>query len=138
MTTKINKDRYNALRWAVAYALKDMDVELYENGTVFGSGILRWDVNWCALGDKTPAEAVKFAEDLNRAADMAEALNEMNLEMVWDDDEALNALIAEDREEASHRYMNFKMMIVDQLTEITALDPVSYDRLYELLDDYTI
>lgn len=138
MTIKINKDRYNALRWAVAYALKDMDVNLYENGTDFGSGVLRWDVNWSALGDKTPAEAVKFAEDLNRAADMAEALNEMNLEMLWDDDEALNSLLTEDREEASRRYMNFKMMIVDQLTEITALDPVSYDRLYELLDDYTI
>lgn len=138
MTTKINKDRYNALRWAVAYALKDMDVDLYENGTDFGEGTLRWDVNWSALGDKTPAEAESFAECLKMAADMAEALNEMQLEMSWEDDEALNALIAEDREEASRRFTNFKMMIVDQLTEITALDPASYDRLYELMTDYTI
>lgn len=138
ITVKVNKDRYNALRWAVAYALKDMDVDLYENGTVFGSGVLRWDVNWSALGDKTPAEAEFFAECLKMAADMAEALNDMNMEMVWENDEALNSLITEDREEASRRLMNFKMMIVDQLTEITALDPVSYDRLYELMTDYTI
>lgn len=138
MTTKINKDRYNALRWAVAYVLRDMDVELYENGTSFGEGVMRWDVNWFALGDKTPAEAKSFAKDLRVAAGMAEALNDMKLEMVWDDDEALNALIDENREEASHRFTNFKMMIVDQLIEITVLDPDSYDRLYELMTDYTI
>lgn len=138
MTTKINKDRYNALRWAVTYALKDMDVNLYEHGTDFGKGEMRWDVNWSALGNKTPAEAVKFAENLKMAADMAEALNEMHMEMVWEDDEALNALIIEDREEAIRRWDNFKMMIVDQLYEITALDPESYDRLYELMTDYTI
>ena len=81
---------------------------------------------------------MKFAEDLKTAADMAEALNEMRLEIAWEDDESLNALIAEDREEASRRFTNFKMMIVDQLAEITALDPASYDRLYELMIDYTI
>lgn len=138
MTTKINKDRYNALRWAVAYALKDMDVELYENGTTFGEGEMRWEVNWSALGSTTPAEAVKFAENLKMAAGMAEALNEMHMEMVWEDDEALEALIDEDREEALRRFENFKMLIVDQLHEITALDPASYDRLYELMTDYTI
>ena len=137
-TVKVNKDRYNALRWAVTYALKDMNVNLYEHGTDFGKGEMRWDVNWSALGNKTPAEALKFAEDLKMAADMAEALNEMHMEMVWDDDEALNTLIYEDREEAICRWDNFKMLVVDQLYAITALDPKSYDRLYELMTDYTI
>lgn len=137
-TVKVNKDRYKALKWAVTYALKDMNIDLYETGIAFGSEVMRWAVNWSALGDKTPAEAGKFAEDLNRAADMAEALNEMDLGMVWENDEGLNALLIEDMEEASRRLMNFKMMIVDQLTEITALDPASYDRLYELMTDYTI
>lgn len=137
-TVKVNIDRYNSLILAVAYALKDMDVDLCEYGTDSCGGTLRWDVNWSALGSKTPAEAVKFAEDLRVAANMAEALNDMHMEMVWENDEALNSLIAEDREEASRRLMNFKWKIVDQLTEITALDPASYDRLYELMDDYTI
>lgn len=138
MTTKINKDRYKALRHAVEYVLKDMSMDLYKQGTTFGEGEMRWDVNWSALGSKTPAEAVKFAEDLKMAAGMAEALNEMHLEMVWEDDEALEALIDEDREEALRRWDNFKMLIVDQLHEITALNPASYERLYELMTDYTI
>lgn len=124
--TKVNKDRYNALRWAVEYAMRDMNVELCENGTSFGEGVMRWDANW------TQAEAAKLAEDLKMAEGVAEALNEMNLELVCEDDEALNALIAEDREEASRRFTNFKMMLVDKLHEIygiTTLDPESYDRL---------
>ena len=138
MAIKINKDRYNALSWAVGYVLKDVSVDLYEHGRRFGEGELRWEVNWSALGSTTPSEAVKFAENLKMAAGMAEALNEMHMEMVWEDDEALNALIAENREEALNRWENFKMLIVDQLYEITALDPASYDRLYELMTDYTI
>lgn len=138
MTIKINKDRYNALRDAVEYSLKDMSMDLYEHGTTFGEGGMRWEVNWSALGSTTPAEAVKFAEDLKMAAGMAEALNEMHMEMVWEDDEALEALIAENREEALRRWDNFKMLIVDQLHEITALNPASYDRMYELMTEYTI
>lgn len=138
MTIRVNKDRYNALSWAVGYVLKDVSVDLYENGRRFGEGELRWEVNWSALGSTTPSEAIKFAENLKMAAGMAEALNEMHLEMVWEDDEALEALIDEDREEALRRWDNFKMMIVDQLHEITALDPSSYDRLYELMTEYTI
>ena len=72
------------------------------------------------------------------AAGMAEALNEMHMEMVWEDDEALEALIAENREEALRRFDNFKMLIVDQLHEITAPNPASYDRMYELMTEYTI
>lgn len=138
MTIKINKDRYNALRDAVEYVLKDVSVDLYEHGTTFGEGEMRWEVNWSALGSTTPSEAVKFAENLKMAAGMAEALNEMHLEMVWEDDEALNALIAEDREEALRRWDNFEMLIVGQLYEITVFDPASYDRMYELLTEYTI
>lgn len=138
MTIRVNKDRYDALRDAVEYALKDMSMDLYEHGTTFGEGEMRWEVNWSALGSKTPAEAVKFAEDLKMAAGMAEALNEMHMERVWEDDEALEALFAEDREEALRRWENFEMLIVDQLHEITALDPASYSRLYELMTDYTI
>ena len=72
------------------------------------------------------------------AAGMAEALNEMHLEKVWEDDEALDALIAKDREEALRRWEDFEMLIVDQLHEITTLKPSSYDGLYELLTEYTI
>ena len=138
MTIKINKDRYNALRDAVEYVLKDVSVDLYEHGTTFGKGEMRWEVNWSALGSTTPSEAVKFAENLKMAAGMAEALNEMHMEMIWEDDEALNALIAEDREEALRRWDNFEMLIVGQLYEITVFDPASYDRMYELLTEYTI
>lgn len=136
-TVKINKDRYNALRWAISYSLRDKDMSIYENNSCFDEK-LEWNVNWCALGNTSPAETVKFAEDLQKAAEMADALNEMMLEVTWDDDEALNALIAEDREEASHRFMNFKMMVAEQLQQITALDPASFDPLYELLTTYTI
>lgn len=138
MTIRINKDRCRALSWAIGYVLKDVHVDLYENGRRFGEEEMRWDVNWSALGSTTPAEAVKFAEDLKMAAGMAEALNDMHLEKVWEDDEALNALIDKDREEALRRWENFEMLIVDQLHEITALDPASYDGLYELLAEYTI
>ena len=72
------------------------------------------------------------------AAGMAEALNDMHLEKVWEDDEALNALIDKDREEALRRWEDFEMLIVDQLHETTALNPASYDGLYELLTEYTI
>ena len=138
MTIEINKDRYDALSWAVGYVLKDVSVDLYEHGRRFGEGELRWEVNWGALGSTTPSEAVKFAEDLKMAAGMAEALNDMHLEKVWEDDEALEALIAKDREEALRRWDDFEMLIVEQLHEITALNPASYDGLYELLTEYTI
>lgn len=137
-TIRINKDRHDALRDAVAYVLKDMPISLYESVARFGKETIRWKVNWSALGSTTPAEAAKFAEDLKMVADMAEALNELNLELVWEDDEALCALIAEDREEAFRRWENFQLMIVDQLYEITALNPASYDRLCELLTEHTI
>ena len=138
MTIRVNKDRCRALSWAIGYVLKDMSIDLYENGRRFGEGEMHWEVNWSALGSTTPAEAVKFAEDLKMAAGMAEALNEMHLEKVWEDDEALDALIAKDREEALRRWDDFEMLIVDQLHEITALNPESYDGLYELLTEYTI
>lgn len=137
-TIRINKDRYNALRWAVAYALKDMHVDLYEHGTGLGEKTLRWDVNWCALGNTSPAETMKFAEDLKVAAEAADALNEMSLEVVWESDEALNKLFEENMKEARRRYTNFKMMVAKQLEQITTLDPASFDPLYELLIDYTI
>ena len=138
MTIRVNKDRCRALNWAIGYVLKDMSIDLYENGKRFGEGELHWDVNWSALGSTAPAEAVKFAEDLKMAAGMAEALNDMHLEQVWEDDEALEALIAKDREEALRRWDDFEMLIVDQLHEITTLDPASYDGLCELLTEYTI
>lgn len=138
MTIRVNKDRCRALSWAIGDVLKDVSIDLYENGRRFGEGEMRWDVNWSALGSTTPAEAVKFAEDLKMAAGMAEALNDMHLEKVWEDDEALNSLIDKDREEALRRWENFEMLIVDQLHEITALNPESYDGLYELMTDYTI
>lgn len=138
MTIRVNKDRCRALSWAIGDVLKDVSIDLYENGRRFGEGEMRWDVNWSALGSTTPAEAVKFAEDLKMAAGMAEALNDMHLEKVWEDDEALNSLIDKDREEALRRWENFEMLIVDQLHEITALNPESYDGLYELLTEYTI
>ena len=138
MTIRVNKDRCRALNWAIGYVLKDMSIDLYENGRRFGEGEMHWDVNWSALGSTAPSEAVKFAEDLKMAAGMAEALNDMHLEMVWEDDEALNTLIDEDREEALRRWEDFEMLIVDQLHEITALNPASYDGLYELLTEYTI
>ena len=138
MTIRVNKDRCRALSWAIGYVLKDMSIDLYEYGKRFGEGELYWDVNWSALGSTTPTEAVKFAEDLKMAAGMAKALNDMHLERVWEDDEALEALIAKDREEALRRWEDFEMLIVDQLHEITALNPASYGRLYELLTEYTI
>ena len=138
MTIRVNKDRCRALSWAIGDVLKGVSIDLYENGRRFGEGEMHWEVNWSALGSTTPAEAVKFAEDLKMAAGMAEALNDMHLEKVWEDDEALNALIDKDREEALRRWENFEMLIVDQLHEITALDPSSYERLYELLTEYTI
>lgn len=138
MTIRVNKDRCRALSWAIGDVLKGVSIDLYENGRRFGEGEMRWEVNWSALGSTTPAEAVKFAEDLKMAAGMAEALNDMHLEKVWEDDEALNTLIDKDREEALRRWENFEMLIVDQLHEITALNPTSYERLYELLTEYTI
>ena len=136
-TVKINKDRYNALRWAVNHSLRDKDMNIYENNPCFDEK-LEWSVNWCALGNTSPAETVRFAEDLQKAAEMADALNEMMLEVVWEDDEALNKLIEEDMKEARRRYTNFKMKVAEQLQQITALDPRTFEPLYELLTDYTI
>lgn len=136
-TVKINKDRYNALRWAINYSLRDKDMDVCENNPCFDDK-LEWSVNWCALGNTSPAETVRFAEDLQKAAEMADALNEMRLEVVWEGDEALNKLIEENMKEARRRYTNFKMMVAEQLQQITALDPASFDPLYELLTDHTI
>lgn len=136
-TVKINKDRYNALRWAINYSLRDKDMDLYDSSSPFEEK-LEWSVNWCALGNTSPADTVRFAEDLQKAAEMADALNEMMLEVVWEDDEALNKLIEEDMKEARRRYTNFKKMVADQLEQITALDPRTFEPLYELLIDYTI
>lgn len=138
MTTVINKDRYNALNWAVNYFLLEKDVDLYENGSSFSSSKIHWDVNWKAIGNTTPSSARQFAEDLQKAANMAEALNEMNLSLVWEDDEDLNALAAKNRQKAICRYNDFRMMLVDQLDVITTLDSASCDGLYELLTNYTI
>lgn len=139
-TVKVNKDRYNALRWAVSHVWQDKHVSLYETESYFEEGnTMNWAVNWCCLGDRTPAETLEFAENLKAASTMAAALNDMNLTLDWEkEDEYLRDILAIDTEKARIKYNNLKMMIVEQLEQITDTDPASYEGLYELLGDYEV
>ena len=125
MTIKINKDKYNALRWAVSYVTTDKHVDLYENGLTFGDESLNWSVNWSALGDTAPAEAMKFADDVKAVAHLGEVLNTMELKLVWEDDENLHTLMNSDPDRAKKGWANYKQLLIDELKRLMDSDKPS-------------
>ena len=136
--TKINRNRYDALRSAVAYRFCDTNVKVYESGTTFDEDVLRWTVNWSAIGDQPTSVVREFIEELEDAARIADALNEMNLALEYEADQQLAELLEGDREEASRRWVKFKMEVARALDDITVLDPSTLDTLYDLLIDHQI
>ena len=122
MAIVINKDKYNALRWAVSYVTADKHVDLYENSLVFGAESLKWSVNWSALGDTDPAEAIKFADDVKAVANLGEVLNIMELKLVWEGDENLQALMNSDPDRAKQGWENYKQLLTDELKRLMDSD----------------
>ena len=126
MTTTINKDKFNALRWALSRATEDMYVNLYDKSLVLDADKLEWVVNWSALGDTDPDAAIKFANDVKAAAQLCKTLNDMDLKLVWEDDENLKALLEADPAKAKQGWINYKQLILDELKALLDSDKPSF------------
>lgn len=105
-TIKLNRVKENALRRAVNEILKDTDVELYANDLFTENHVVKWEVNWKAIGNVDPESARKMAEDLNKAAKLADMLNEANYVFTFEKDEQIEELLKEGNEEEAKRIVN--------------------------------
>ena len=135
---KMNKHAYNALKTAIHWYMKDKDIDIYEKPGLFDKDKpLKWQVNWAALGSVSPAEAESFAEDLKAAANLAQALNEMELEYDYFlEDPKLDRMIEDNREMAKDMYDRYIQAIIETLPELTELDPRTFEPLEYLLFDF--
>lgn len=136
---KMNKHAYNALRTAINWYMRDKHIDVYENdGIVFGNNKpLTWEVNWASIGSVSPAETENFAKDLEAAANLAQALNEMELEYdCFLEDPKLDRMIEDNREMAKDMYDRYVQAIVETLPELTELDPRTFEPLEYLLFNF--
>ena len=69
---------------------------------------------------------MKFAEDVKAVAHLGEVLNIMKLELVWEDDENLHALLESDPERAKRGWANYKQLIIDELQHLMDSDKPSF------------
>lgn len=131
MSIMVNEDRYNALKSALQRATGE-SITIYEMNSSFNDKNLSWGVNWSALGTQNPQDTLNFAEELKDAAAMAKALNDMDLELVWEDDPALEYVEAiYSREEAIQLYRTLQERIYD------CLIVQNWAKLEKILNDTT-
>lgn len=82
---KISKTAYQALTEALRiYQIKSQTHATVHEDFCMG-GPRTWNVNFCAPGHMTPEEARSFANEINHAALIAEALNSMKLEVLHEE-----------------------------------------------------
>lgn len=134
MSITINKDRCYALRSALQSATGKCMTICEMNSPLEDK--LTWGVNWAALGTQTPQDTLCFVLDLNDAATITKALNDMGLELVWEDDPTINNIEETICRKASIEYYNslqeiiYKCLILqdwDQLKKILSNDTKLYD-----------
>lgn len=96
MANYINADRYRILKAALQRISTDkfnrkVDVE----DTSLLAVELRWGVNWSCCGTQDANTTYDMADYLVEAADIASALNDMGLELLWEDDKWLQRVLQE-------------------------------------------
>lgn len=86
--TPMNQAQQRALYIAIQNKFNDYGsrVHIYESG--FCGDKIRYVVNWYAIGDATPKEALQFREEVETAAKVCEALNKMDLERHWEENDS--------------------------------------------------
>lgn len=101
--TKINRTMENALRRAVNEIMKDTYVELYASDLFTENNVVEWKINWKAIGSVDPESARKMAKDLNKAAKLADLLNEANYVFTLEKDERIEELLKKGNKEEAKR-----------------------------------
>ncbi len=81
---KLSYTKFNALMSAVMEHLNTTDMTIYDISG-YGGEPVQFGVNWCAMGTCTVKETKEFAENLRYAASLAETLNRLDIEYVFDD-----------------------------------------------------
>ena len=117
MANYINKDRYSILKSALKRISNDKfnRTVTVEDTSLFGPE-LSWGVNWSCCGTQDANTAYDMANYLVEAADITSALNDMGLEMLWEDDKWLHRVLQESgRSVAKLEWDGIKVAIIEHI-----------------------
>ena len=129
MANYINKDRYSILKSALSRISNDQfDRKVtIEDTSLFGPE-LSWGINWSCCGTQDVNTTFEMANRLADAAEIASCLNDMGLEMLWEDDKWLHRILKESgRPAAKLEYDGIKVAIIDHI------ENKNWDALFTLL-----
>lgn len=82
---KISKTAYQALAEAIRLYQIEAGTHATVNENFCMEGTKTWSVNFCASGHMTPQDARTFANEINHAALIVDALNSMKLEVLHEE-----------------------------------------------------
>lgn len=86
----ITNERYEALNAVLRKNEYNTGISIYTLSHAARKGQPKqFGVNWSAKGTCTAADTKKFAAELAHAADVAEKLNELEIKVVWVDDDPM-------------------------------------------------
>ena len=127
MANTINRDRLDILNMALGeYGNTFNEVSVTCERSRFNrEKPLEWKVNWSAIGAVTVEETAKFAAKLARAAEIARALNAMEMIAEPKDDEELDERFKENEDDAREYYERF-IKIVSMHIECNEWGHVEY------------
>lgn len=116
MTTKINADRYIALKHVLRHLLDGVTIWEDDNDEDLG-----WSIS-CDISFADSKTAVNTAYNLQKAAEIVNFLNEMHIAVVWEEDKFEGAAV-----DKKTWYNNFKTSIKG------FLETEDYVSVYDLL-----
>lgn len=82
----MNYREYSALKSALDEIMEDRTVMVLENAS-WGADLKTFGVNWSACGTQSIEETKKFAEKINKACNIVEKLNAMQIAVNYEDEE---------------------------------------------------
>lgn len=117
MANYINKDRYSILKTALKRISNDkFDRKVDVEDTSLLGPELSWGVNWSCCGTQDANTAYDMANFLVEAANITSALNDMGLEMLWEDDKWLHRVLQESgRSVAKMEYDGITAAIIEHI-----------------------
>ena len=85
---KIMDDNYDALLMEIGRHLRKGEgiCEIHTDGRWNGRGVRTFGVNWAAIGTTVPEETLKRAQELMHAAQVAQWLNDLRLDVQYSEE----------------------------------------------------
>lgn len=127
----ITETRYDAIRKAliaVQWDLYKNRVDITSESDRNNGHIITWGVNWSCMGTQEPQEAINMGSLLTHAAYVAEFLNGLELREVHEEDEAIQKLLDEGKNETAQKCFEDYAGLIEK-----AVLGANYSELKELI-----